>query len=92
MFTLKRSQKDLDLPLHQVQNRQFSIFLIREDRKSVVFTGKVSFLTMVLSRSKTVDRQDKKCLLWKALKFLSNRLWILGMFTLKRSHKYLDCH
>ena len=33
--------------------------LIREDRKSVIFTGKVSLLTMVLSRSETDDRQGK---------------------------------
>ena len=50
------------LQLDQVQNRQFSICLIREDRKSVTFTGKLSFLTMVLLRSKTDDRQGKKCL------------------------------
>ena len=53
------------LPLVHVQNRQFSICLIREDRKSVIFTGKVSFLTMVLSRSETDDRQGKKCLCGK---------------------------
>ena len=53
------------LPLDQLQNRQFSMCLIGEDRKSVIFTGKVSFLTMVLSRSETDDRQGKKYLCGK---------------------------
>ena len=55
----------LRMPLEQLQNRQFSMCLIREDRKSVIFTGKVSFLTMVLSRSKRDDRQGKKFLCGK---------------------------
>ena len=49
------------LPLDQVQRHQFSVCLIREVQKSVTFTGKVSFLTMVLSQSRTDDR-PKKCL------------------------------
>ena len=48
------------LPLDQLQNYQFSMCLIREDRNSVIFTGKVSFLTMVLLRSKTDDRHSKR--------------------------------
>ena len=44
------------LPLDQVKDRQFSACLITEDRKSVIFTGIVSFLAMVLSWSKTDDR------------------------------------
>ena len=49
------------LPLDQVQNYQFSICLIMEDRKPVIFTGKVFFLTMVLSRFKTDDRPGENC-------------------------------
>ena len=79
------------LPLDELQNRQFLMCLIREDRKSVIFTGKVSFLTMVLSRSKTDDRQQKISL-WKVLKFLGNSFWIQRMLRLKRSHKDLECH
>ena len=50
------------LPLYLVQNHQFSICLIREDRKSVILAGKVSLLTMVLSGSKTDNRPSEKCL------------------------------
>ena len=53
--TEKVSQR-FRVPLDEVQNQQFSTCLIGDDRKSVIFTGKVSFLTMVLSRSKTDDR------------------------------------